>query len=115
MADKGKTKGTGLQRSGGGEPKQGSNNKDGDGKRKPKWSIPSGPGEPTERIWKNKPEYWCEKCNRWRRHLTREHTDNPNGGANGTKSKDKTVSFPQDTSGGANTSTTQGILRRTGL
>ena len=115
VADKGKNKGTGLQRSGGGDPKPGTGNKGGDGKRTPKWSIPPGPGEPTERMWKNKPEYWCEKCNRWRRHSTREHTDNPTGGGNGTKGpKDKTVTFSPDTTG-ANSTTTQGILRRTGL
>ena len=116
--DNGKTKATGLQRTTDPKPNNNNDNKGNDGSKPktPKWSIPPGPGEPTERVWKNKPEYWCEKCSRWRRHSTKEHTDNPNGRANNNKTpKESKVSFSPDTSAHAATTDTRSILRRTGI
>ena len=37
------------------------------------WKRAPGPGEPDERMWKGRPEYYCRKCRRWRRHRTEEH------------------------------------------
>ena len=117
VSDDNKIKGSGLQRNGNenNKNKQGQNSKkndngENDGKRTPKWSIPPGPGEPTERMWKNKTEYWCAKCKRWRRHSTAEHVDNHCN--NNNNADGRTVTF-------ADSATTahqpQGVLRRTGL
>ena len=49
----------------------------GEGKTVPKYMKAPEPGEPWERMFRGKPEYWCPKCGRWRRHKAEEHRDQP--------------------------------------
>lgn len=80
----------------------------------PPYLRPPGPGEPHERMWRNKPEYFCDKCKRWRRHKTVGHdqwaTANPDANTAATPPGQATQPPPQ-----ANNASVAGVLRRTGL
>ena len=74
----------------------------------PKYLQPPKEGEPDERMYKGKPEYWCKKCNKWVRHPTKDHVENfkPNNDNKGKQNNNKTVQFEK-----ANSSSVKSILR----
>lgn len=46
-------------------------------RRKKKFSflIPLKESESHQRVWRDKPEYWCPNCEKWRRHKLDQHDE----------------------------------------